>query len=227
MRRVSTILIAGVLLTGLIAPADAAKQTTLWEDASGDADLSQGLGASIPGGWDLAEASVVKRGADLHFKVIHHDMPPTGSGPEVTRFLWNFTVDGKPYRFSVKSVDIGKPDVAAGQTTERVGRVDAEGQFRLEDGECTTTSAGVNFVNCAPLEYLEGAWDLFLPPNPGSMSFTIILPLKTVKANPGSIIGPGAAQICTICWVSHAAERSSGNTIIDQANQLVTYKVPK
>ncbi len=227
MRRFSTILIAGALLVGLIAPADAAKTVTLWEDASGDADVGRGLGASIPGGWDLAEARVLRKGANLEFTVTHHDTPPTGSGPEMSRFLWNFAVDGKPYRFSVKSVDIGKPDVAAGQTTERVGRVDAQGQFRLEDGECTETSAGVRFVNCAPLEYLEGTWDLFRPPNPGSMSFTIILPLKTVKAKPGSIIGPAGEQICTICWVSHAAERSSGNTIIDAAAQLISWKVPK
>ncbi|MGH2757795.1 MAG: hypothetical protein ACRDI3_08405 [Actinomycetota bacterium] len=221
MKKLTMILAAAALVVGVIAPADAAKPTKLWEDAADDADLNQGLGASLPGGWDLAEATVVKKGANLEFTVTHHQMPPTGSAPEFTRFLWNFTVDGKPYRFTVKSVDIGKPDVAAGQTTERVGRVDVQGHFRLE-GECKTVpGVGLSFVNCPPLEYLEGTWD------PGAMSFTVILPLKAVKAKTGSVIGPGGVQICTICWVSHYAERSLDATIIDAATQSVTYKVPK
>jgi hypothetical protein len=221
MRRFSTILISGALLTVSIAPADAAKPTTVWEDPSGDADGAQGLGSSIPGGWDLVKGSILKKGANLEFTVEHGDMPPVGSGPEATRFLWAFTVDGKTYRFTVKGVDIGKPDIPAGQTTERVGRADVQGHFRLEDGECTETSAGVTFVNCAPLEYLEGTFDA------ATMSFTMIVPLKSVKAKPGSIIGPGANTICNLCWVTHVAERSSNAVIIDQAAHTDNYKVPK
>jgi len=221
MSKFSTVLIAGALLTVLIAPAEAAKPKTVWEDPSGDADGAQGLGSSIPGGWDLVKGSIVKKKANLEFTVEHADMPPIGSGPEATRFLWAFTVDGKTYRFTVKSVDIGKPDIPAGQTTERVGRVDVEGHFRLEDGECTETSAGVTFVNCAPLEYLDGTFDA------AAMSFTIVLPMKAVKAKVGSVIGPGSNTICNLCWVSHVAERSSNAVIIDQAAQTATYKVPK
>jgi len=230
MKKIATLLMMSALLVGVLAPADAAKpkSTKLWEDVADDADLGQGLGASLPGGWDLASGSVVKKGKNLEFTVTHHQMPPTGSGPEMTRFIWNFTVDGKQYRFTVKSVDIGKPDVFGGQTTERVGRADVTGHFRLE-GECVTDSTlPIGFVNCPPLEYLEGSWDVFSPPNPGSMSFTVILPLKSVKAKVGSVIGPGPDQICTICWVSHYAERSlSPATVIDSASQTVSYKVPR
>jgi hypothetical protein len=221
MKKLTTVLAIAALTVGVIAPADAGKPTKMWEDVADDADLGQGLGGSLPGGWDLAGGTIVKKGANLEFTVTHHQMPPSGSAPEFTRFIWNITVDGEPYRFTVKSVDIGKPDVAAGQTTERVGRVDVMGHFRLE-GECTTTTTGIGFVNCPPLEYLEGTWD------PGAMSFTIILPLKSVKAKTGSVIGPGPDQICVICWVSHYAERSlSPTTIIDGATMAATYKVPK
>lgn len=222
MKKLITILAIGALSVGLIAPADAAKPTKLWEDPADDADLGQGLGSSLPGGWDLAEGSIVKKGKNLEFTVLHHQMPPTGSGPEFTRFIWNFTVNTKPYRFTVKSVDIGKPDVAAGQTTERVGRVDVNGHFRLE-GECVRDATlPIQFVNCPPLEYLEGTWDV------GAMSFTIVLPLKSIKAKPGTVIGPGPDEICTICWVSHYAERSlSPLTVIDSAAQTVSFKVPK
>ena len=221
MRKSLTILSAVALVLVVVAPGDAAKPATVWEDAAGDADLEQSTGYSIPAGFDLVKGSIVKKGANLEFTVEHADMPPSGSAPEGFRFLWNFSVSsGGPYRLTVKSADIGKPDIPAGQTTERVGRVDVNGHFRLE-GECTSTSAGVTFVNCPPLAYLDGAWD------PASKSFTVIVPLKSIKAKKGSVIGPGAEQICTICWVSHTAERSSGNTIIDSAIQAGSYKVPK
>jgi hypothetical protein len=224
MRRLTTVLVTGAVLMGLVAPADAAKPKTLWEDGSGDADVGQGLGGSIPGGWDLAEGSVVKKGANLEFTVIHHDMPPTGSGPEATRFLWAFNVNGDNYRLTVKSVDIGKPDIPQGETTERVGRVDLNGHFRLE-GECgRDATLPVNFINCPPLEYLEGTWDI------AAKSFTVVVPLKSIKAKVGSVIGPGGGEnvgICAICWVSHYAERSLSTTVIDSATQTVSYKVPK
>jgi len=220
-KALASILSAGLLL-GLVAQAGAApKPVTLWEDATGDADVAQGLGQSIPAGWDLTSGEIAKNGANLEFTVTHADMPPAGSAPEMSRFLWNFTVNGKPFRLTVKSVDIGKPDAVGGQTTERVGRADVQGHFRLE-GECETdASLPLQRVNCPPLEYLEGSFD------PASMSFTVIVPLKSIKAKPGSLIGPGGEQICTICWVTHVAERSLNNTIIDAAAQAVSYKVPK
>lgn len=213
--------LATVMLFGIIGSAHA-KPKTLWEDATGDATMGQAP-QSIPAGWDLTSGTIEKKGKDLLFTVTHADMPPTGSGPEASRFIWNFSVNDKPYRFTVKSVDIGKPDVAGGQTTERVGRADVAGHFRLE-GECVQEPlvASVNSVNCPPLAYLEGTFD------PATMSFTVVVPLKTVKAKPGSVIGPGADQICVICWVTHTAERSlSPVTVIDSAAQLVSYKVPK
>jgi hypothetical protein len=225
MKKALGLLLATGLLSGVIGHASAApKPFTMFEDASGDADAAQGLGTSIPGGWDLTGGTIAKNGANLEFTVTHADMPPAGSAPEATRFLWAFSVDGKNYRLTVKSFDIGKPDVAQGQTTERVGRVDAQGHFRLE-GECTRDSTlPVGFINCPPIEYLEGSWD------PANKSFTVIVPLASIKAKTGSLIGPGGGEnvsICSVCWVSHYAERSLNNTVIDSAVQATSYKIPK
>ena len=222
MKKTLLSLLAAGLLVGAVAQAGAApKPVTVWEDPTGDADVGQGLGQSIPAGWDLTSGAIAKNGANLEFTVTHADMPPAGSGPEAARFLWNFTVNGKPFRLTVKSVDIGKPDVVGGQTSDRVGRADVQGHFRLE-GECETdASLPLQRVNCPPLEYLEGSFD------PASMSFTVIVPLKSIKAKPGSVIGPGPAEICTICWVTHLAERSLNNTLIDTAAQTASYKIPK
>lgn len=222
MKKILAFVIASGLLFNLIASASAApKPATLWEDPAGDADAGQGLGQSIPGGWDLTSGAVVKKGANLEFTVSHADMTPMGSAPEASRFLWNFTVNGKPFRLTVKSADLGKPDALGGQTTERVGRADLQGHFRLE-GECVTdASLPLQRVNCPPLAYLEGSFD------PAAKTLTVIVPLKAISAKAGSVIGPGASNICTICWVSHVAERSLSNTIIDTATQTSSYKVPK
>lgn len=222
MRKTLALALALGLLTGAMASAGAApKAVTVWEDASGDATLGGQAPQSIPAGWDLTGATIAKNGANLEFTVTHADMPPVGSLPEGSRFLWNIAVNGEPYRLVAKSADIGKPDVVAGQTTERVGRADTAGHFRLE-GECVQTATpAVTIINCPPLEYLEGSFD------PASMSLTIIVPLKSIKAKTGSVITQGQDQICMICWVSHVAERSHSQTIIDTAVQTVNYKVPK
>jgi hypothetical protein len=221
-KAISLIALAG-LLFALTGGARAAAPTTVWEDVAGDADNGQGLGGSIPAGFDLAAGSIVRNGKNLEFTVTHHDMPPTGSFPEAFRFLWAFSVNGKSnYRLTVKSADIGKPDVAAGQTDERVGRVDAQGHFRLE-GECEQDQTlPVGMVNCPVVGYLEGTWD------PAAMAFTVVVPMKTIKAKKGSSIAAGGgsnAAICSICWVTHYAERSLNATLIDTAAMTTTYKV--
>jgi hypothetical protein len=220
MRKLISLLLAGGLIFGLVASATA-KPTAVWEDAAGDADVGQGLGSSIPAGWDLAGGAIEKKGKNLEFTVTHHDMPPVGSMPEATRFIWNFNVGANPFRLTVKSVDIGKPDAATQSGTERIGRVDVQGHFRLE-GECSTDSTlPVGFVNCPVIGYYDGHFD------PATMSFTAIIPLKDVKAKKGSTVIGGGDNICIICWVSHYAERSlSPTTVIDSAAQSGSYKIP-
>ena len=224
MKKITTLLLAlGLVFGAGAAHAGKAKPVQVWEDAAGDAgNQDSGVPGVDQAGFDLATGSINKVGSNLEFTVTHHAMPPTGTAPEAFRFLWNIMVDGEAYRFTVKSADIGKPDVAGGSGQERVGRVDAQGHFRLE-GECVTDSTlPVGFINCPPVAYLDGSWD------PANKSFTIVLPLKTVKAKTGSVISfGGSANICGICWVTHYAERSLNTTIIDSAGQLVSYKVPK
>ncbi len=227
MRKFIAVALAGGLLIGVLGPASAApKPTVVWEDPSGDADMGQGLGGSIPAGLDLESGTILAKGPNLEFTAIHADMPPIGSLPEFARFLWSFNVGKDTYRLTVKSADIGKPDVSQGQTTERVGRADVTGHFRLE-GDCGTTNMGIDFINCKPLAYLEGTWD------PASKSFTVVVPMKLIKAKPGSVVAPGsgdATQICAsqISWVSHYAERSlSPATCFDTAPMLKSYKIPK
>lgn len=220
-------LLAGFLVAGSIVAsigaAEAAKVSPAWTDAANDADGGQGLGASVPGGFDLVAGTIGRNKNNLEFKVTHADLQP--SLPEGFRFLWAFNVDGTDYRLTVKSADIGKPDVLAGESNERVGRVDATGHFRLE-GNCETgESIGVlQPINCEPLAYLTGTFDT------AEKAFTFPVPMKLVKAKTGSVIAGGggsAVTICQICWVTHTAERSLNAVIIDGASMTTTVKVPK
>lgn len=224
MRKIVHLVLAGALVLSVAGAAYAGAPKKVWEDVTGDADNAQGTGQSAPGGFDLLEGAIAKNKANLEFTVTHADMPPTGTVPEGVRFLWAFSVDGKNYRLTVKSADIGKPDVLAGQTSDRVGNVDTAGHFRLED-ECTRDSTlPVGMINCPPLEYLEGSWD------PASKSFTVIVPMKSIGAKTGSVIAGGGGEtssLCQICWVTHYAERSLSVTVIDSAAMAVGYKVPK
>lgn len=227
-------LIGLALVIGLVAApwgvaqgkVQASKATTVWEDPSGDTQVNA---QPVPGldqvGLDIVSGQIERKGKDLVFTVNHSAMPPIGTIPETFRFLWGFSVDGKSYRLTVKSADIGKPDLGQNETSERVGRVDATGHFRLE-GDCTATPAPAltTFVNCKPLAYLTGTWD------PAGKSFSMVVPMSAVKAKPGSVLQSGtgtAIQICPICWVSHVAERSLSTTIIDTAFWAGKWKVPR
>ncbi len=225
MRRLIALALAGGLLASMLTPA-AAKPVTVWEDAAGDAGNAD---SAIPGfdyaGFDIISGTIDKVGKNLEFTVNHSQMLPSGSLPEGFRFLWAFSVGKEFYRLTIKRADVGKPDVGQNQTSERVGRADVDGHFRLE-GDCGSTPAPavLTFVNCGPLAYLEGTWD------PATMSVTMVVPLKLIKAKPGSVIGPGggdAIGICSICWTTHTAERSLSTSNIDTAAMSKTYKVPK
>lgn len=223
MKKIAAALLAGGMLVGVLGPASA-KPKPLWEDASGDADAGQGAGASIPAGLDLIGGGIELKGKELIFSVTHADMPPTGSLPEAARFLWAFAVDGKSYRWTFKSADIGKPDLLGGQTNERVGRIDAQGHFRLESDCASEVVGALNAINCKPVGYYTGTID------PATATVTMKVPLADIGAKPGSVISVGGgneATICAICWVSHVAERSLNSTIIDDATMTSTYKLPK
>lgn len=227
MRKKLSIIVAAGLFVGAISGAQASAPVKVFEDAVGDAgNQDSAVPGADQGGFDLLEGSIARAGKNLEFAVKHAAMPASGSLPEGFRFLWHIDVADKQLRFTVKSADIGKPDVVAQSGTERLGQVYLEGVFRLEECYIEQTPATVQLSQCTVLEYLDGAFD------PAAQSFSFTLPLKTLKLKPGSEITPGtggaAGTGCQICWVPHYAERSlTPYTIIDSTAMSVAYKVPK
>lgn len=212
------------------ASAGAPKPVKLFEDPAGDADNAQGLGQSIPGGFDLLGGTIQKVGKDeLEFVVSHNDMPPTGSIGEAFRFIWEIASGSTQYEFTVKSLDVGKPDVVAtamGQApngAERVGQV-YQGVARVE--QCGSISLGITWSQCTTVTYVPAVFD------PAAKTVTWTVKLADIKAKAGTVItggtGPRSTTGCQICWVAQYAERSlTPQTIIDAAAQGFSYKIPK
>jgi hypothetical protein len=229
MRKLISILLAGGLVVGAVASASAAakpKPVTVFTDAEGDAgnDTAGPLPGAAEAGFDLVSGTIAKAGANLDFTVTQAAMPASGTLGEGFRLLWHFNVGSTEYRFTVKSLDIGKPDVVAQSGTERVGQV-YQGVARLET--CTLdTTLPLTLSQCVVLGYYDATFDS------ASASEKWSVPLKDMKAKTGSLINPGtggaAGTGCQICWVPHYAERSlTPTSIIDAAAMAVSYKVPK
>lgn len=229
MRKFASILLAGGLVLGAVASASAAakpKPVKVFTDAAGDAgtDTSGPLPGVDQGGFDLTEGTIAKNGANLEFTVTQASMPSTGTIGEAFRLLYHFNVGSTEYRFTVKSLDVGKPDVVAQSGTERVGQV-YQGVARLETCALDTTLP-LTLSQCVVTGYYPAVFDS------ASASEKWAVPLKDIKAKTGSVIAPGtggaAGTGCQICWVPHYAERSlTPTTIIDSAAAAVSYKIPK
>ena len=231
MKKVLAALMITALSLGLIGGANAAKSKAVqvFEDAVGDADTENDI-ANIPGGFDLVSGTIQKEGKDqLKFVVTHGDMPPTGSLGEGFRLIWGLTVGSTQYEMTIKSFDVGKPDVIAsvmGQDPngeERVGKV-YQGVARFE--ECGTISLGINWSQCTALGYYDAVFD------PAAKTVTWVVDMAVMKAKAGTVIAGGAggraSTGCMICWVPQYAERSlTPTSIIDAATMTVSYKIPR
>lgn len=220
--------VAVMLLVGVVSAANAgaSRPVTVFTDATGDAgnEIAGPLPGAAEAGFDMVEGRIRRVKKNLEFTVVHASMPPGGALPEGARFYWHFAVGDEDYLLGAKSADIGKPDPVAGTGMERLGRIDLDGHFRIE--QCSSEdAAAVTLVRCEALDYLKGSF------NPESASFRILVPLELIKAKPGSTITQSAAgrgSTCPICWAPHYAERSlTPQTNIDTAVMTASYKVPK
>jgi hypothetical protein len=224
---VALLLVGGAVLPASAKPAP--KPVTVFEDAVGDAGNQDG---GIPGfseaGFDLVKGDITQKSkTELEFVVTHAAMAPTGTPGETFRLIWGFAVDGTQYEFTVKSLDVGEPDLVTSALTqtptgmERLGQV-YQGVARLE--ECGFVSVGINWAQCGVKAYYDAVFD------PATATVTWVVDTKTLGAKKGStIVGGGggrAATGCMICWVPQYAERSlTPYSIIDSAVQITAFKV--
>lgn len=233
MRKLMSMLLAGGLVVGALASAGLAKPTkaapkptVVFTDPTGDNgnETVGSIPAADQAGFDLVNGTIQKMGTDLMFTVTQAQTPPVGQPGEAFRLLYHFNVGSEEYRFTVKSLDVGKPDVIAQSGTERVGTV-YQGVARLEQCSITETPA-ISLSNCNALKYYDAKFDS------ATNSESWMVPLADLQATAGTLItaGTGGASStnCHVCWVPHYAERSlTPTTVLDDAIQTVSYKVPK
>ncbi|MDQ3879091.1 MAG: hypothetical protein M3290_12195, partial [Actinomycetota bacterium] len=146
MRKLMALLLVAGVSALPIAGAHAATKAPkpAWTDPAGDAgnDTTGPLPAVDQAGVDLVSGTVSAAQGKITFSVTDAAMPATGGIPEFARLIWGFSIDGHEYRWTVKSQDVGKPDVVGGGTgVDRVGKVYANGEFRLEDCHDEATPA--------------------------------------------------------------------------------------
>ena len=234
MRKLVGVGVAALLVGALALPAGAKaapKPVLVFEDAAGDAGNQ---GSAAPGaaeaGFDLVKGEILqeKKGGDVTFTVTHASMPASGPPGEAFRFIWGFAIDTTQYEWTVKSIDVGDPDVITTAVTqdphgeERIGQV-YQGVARLE--ECGSVAAPVlSLATCDAKHYFDVVFD------PETATMTWSADLKSLGAKKGStIMGGGGTRVatgCMICWIPHYLERSlTPHTIIDAATMIGTYKV--
>lgn len=231
MKKLAGTMLAAALLAGVVLPANAKpapKPAVVFEDAAGDAgNQDSGVPGFSEAGFDLVKGEISQENkTDVKFTVTHSAMAPTGTPGEMFRLIWGLNVDGEQYEITVKSLDVGEPDVIAsamGQSpngAERIGQV-YQGVARLE--QCGTISAGITWSQCTAIGYYDAVFD------PATATVTWSVDHETLGTKKGSKIMGGGNRVstgCMICWVPQYQERSlTPHSIIDSAVMTGTYKV--
>lgn len=215
--------IASILLGSLIAAALVAAPGTasagkgkkksgpqvVGEDPSGDwgsnADPTLApLGDAL--GQDLVGASIAMNGKDkLDFIIKLNALPPTGGAPEVSRYTWDFNVDGEFRELDGKFTNYsrGVCDPTAGNCPPP--RDPGMQPFSVR-GNCGVTPIGtVNFTTCEELALAQGVFDA------AEGTITVTVPMEAIGAKPGSKINPdvnifgGSISAAPSAWATNGS----------------------
>lgn len=176
----------GLLLGMTVLPAEAAKSkkpmvmaTDAADDWGSNVDPTlQPAGQAL--GQELVEASIgMADKKTINFIIKTAFLPPNGGVPELTRYVWSFTVDGEYRELDGKYTNYsrGTCDPTSGQCPPPR---DPGMQPFLVRGNCRTDTA----VICDELGVVQGIFDA------ASSTITIPVPFELVDAKPGSKIGP-------------------------------------
>lgn len=133
-------------------------------------------------GQDLVEASIGLADKEtLNFVIAVGSLPPIGGVPEISRYTWDFAVDGTGFQLSGAFTEYIR-GVCNPLTTGTCPppRDPGAAPFFLRTGDCTV--GGV----CEEAALLHATFD------PATSTITIPVPLEVLKAKPGSKVTPGA-----------------------------------
>lgn len=181
-----------------------------------DAQL-QPLGQAL--GQELVEAAIgMADKATVNFIIKTAFLPPTGGTPEITRYVWSFTVDGDYRELDGKFTNYsrGACDPTSGQCPPP--RDPGLYPFLLR-GNCRTEQV----IICDELGVVHAAFDA------ASSTITIPVPLELMGGKAGSKIGPAisAGGYSGTVFSTPTAFYSLGNFPHDGIIVTKTFAVPK
>ena len=192
MKKLAVLAMVGLLAGTLSAPAEAGKKAkkplVVGTDAAGDwgTNADPALAGSPAGdvlGQDMIGATIGMDGSDtINFVIQLNALPPTGGMPEVTRYTWDFTVDGEQRELDGKFTNYsrGTCDPTSGQCPPPR---DPGMQPFLLRGECTETATpATTLVLCEELAKIQAIFDS------AAATITIPVPVEALGAKPGSKI---------------------------------------
>lgn len=231
-KRYAAVLLAALVAGALIAPNSAlAKKKTkgksgpvvVGTDSAGDwggnvdanlAPIGDALGQDLVG----AEIGPGEKGT-LNFVIKVNSLPANGGVPEVSRYTWDFNVDGDPVELDGKWTNYsrGACDPTSGQCPPP--RDPGQQPFMIR-GNCTVVE-GTNVTTCEEIALVQAVFD------PAKGTITIPVPAEAINAKPGSKITGGAGIFGGSIEASPAAFLTSGNFPADTLVMTVEYVVPK
>jgi hypothetical protein len=169
-------------------------------------------------GQDLTKASIgLKDAKTLNFVIGVNSLPPNGGVPEISRYTWDLTVNGKFVELDGKYTNYsrGACDPTAGSCPPP--RDPGMAPFIVR-GNCTTNAANVS--TCSEIGLVHATFDAT------SKTISIPVPLAMVKATKGSKISAGANLFGGTISAIPATFLSSGNAPMDTLQVMKTFVVP-
>ncbi|MGH2806147.1 MAG: hypothetical protein ACRDKT_02610 [Actinomycetota bacterium] len=170
-----------------------------------------------PLGQELVEASIgMADPKTVNFIIKVAFLPPWGGWPEVSRYNWDFTANGDAYQLTGAFTEYLRGICNPLHTNSCPPPQDPGPQaFFLRQGSCTVGA------ECHVLGIVQASFD------PAAGTITIPVPLKSIKAKPGSKIGPGTSTFGGSIYAAPAAVVSYASAPADTMTITKTYKIPK
>jgi hypothetical protein len=230
LKAISTLALVALVTGALLAPgiADAKKKKkknptgplVVGTDAAGDwgaaVDPTIGpIGDAL--GQDLIEATLEMADKEtVNFIIKLNSLPPAGGAPEVSRYTWDFMVDGEFTELDGKFTNYsrGACDPTSGQCPPP--RDPGMSPFFIR-ANCEANEANVTI--CEETGTVEAVFDA------AAGTITIPVPLELINAKHGSKIGPGTNIFGGSISATPAAFVTSSAMPLDTLTVLETFVV--
>ena len=225
--RFAALALAACLVAAFVVPgvASAKKAGPVVIGTDADNDWGGGAENALAGdalGQELVEASIDMLDAKtVNFIIKVKSLPPSGGTPELSRYTWDFLVNGDAFQLDGKFTNYsrGACDPTSGQCPPP--RDPGLYPFLLR-GNCRLDATATNVTICDELAKMQGVFD--------AAAGTISIPvgLDVLKAKAGTKIMPGVNSTFGGMIVAiPSAFFSNASMPMDLLTGTVSYKIPK